>query len=401
MEAMCHCSLCCFLSPIFAVSFTYNHSTIHQVRKPSVFGNKRITSSRRLRTGLQMNTVARISDSTTTTTSGKVGTRPETNQTSMNLPQQQCKIKVVGVGGAGGNAVQRMLESGLQDVEFLCANTDAQALGRFQEIYCQKTHHQVIQIGRQSCRGLGAGGNPEAGRVAAEESKEDIAKALQGGDLVFVTAGMGGGTGTGAAPIVADVARELGCLTVGVVTKPFAFEGRRRLQQAIDGLESLREKVDTLIVISNDRLLETVPKDTPLTEAFIFADEVLRQGVGGISDIITKPGLVNVDFADVRTVMAEKGFALLGIGTASGDSRARNAATAAISSPLLDFPITSAKGAVFNITGGTDMTLSEVNQAAQVIYDSVDSDANIIFGAVVDETFKGKVSVTVVATGFS
>ncbi|GJD12615.1 Cell division protein FtsZ [Galdieria sulphuraria] len=339
-----------FVSSCTCVLFILSFYPVSTSQGPLFFfRNQGISRSRRLPTRFRLSTVARI--------------------------------KVVGVGGAGGNAVQRMLESGLQDVGFLCANTDAQALARFQEVYCQKTHHQVIQIGKQSCRGLGAGGNPEAGRVAAEESKEDIAKALQGGDLVFVTAGMGGGTGTGAAPIVADVARELGCLTVGVVTKPFAFEGRRRLQQAIDGLASLREKVDTLIVISNDRLLET--------------------GVGGISDIITKPGLVNVDFADVRTVMAEKGFALLGIGTASGDSRARNAATAAISSPLLDFPITSAKGAVFNITGGADMTLSEVNQAAQVIYDSVDSDANIIFGAVVDETFKGKVSVTVVATGFS
>eukprot|EP00871_Galdieria_phlegrea_P003298 jgi/Galph1/396/GphlegSOOS_G5202.1 len=222
----------------------------------------------------------------------------------------------------------------------------------------------------ETCRGLGAGGSPDIGKLAAEESRQLIADALNGGDLVFVTAGMGGGTGTGAAPIVADIARELGCLTIGVVTKPFSFEGRRRLQQAMDGLANLRERVDTLIVISNDRLLETVPKDTPLTQAFLFADEVL--------------------FQDVRSVMAEKGFALLGIGTASGDTRARDAATAAISSPLLDFPISAAKGAVFNITGGTDMTLSEVNQAAQVIYDSVDSDANIIFGAVVDESYKGK-----------
>ncbi|KAK4522366.1 hypothetical protein GAYE_HPESCF16G0246 [Galdieria yellowstonensis] len=385
----------CFWFPVVPC-FKYSCSTQHVVYKIPKKSRSKYLPGR-----CHMSSVSRVSDPATTNT-GKTGTRTETSQSPSNSSQQQqCKIKVVGVGGAGGNAVQRMLESGLQDVEFLCANTDAQALGRFRELYCQKTHHQVIQIGKQSCRGLGAGGNPEAGRLAAEESKEDIAKALEGGDLVFVTAGMGGGTGTGAAPIVADVARELGCLTVGVVTKPFAFEGRRRLQQALEGLSNLREKVDTLIVISNDKLLETVPKDTPLTEAFIFADEVLRQGVGGISDIITKPGLVNVDFADVRTVMAEKGFALLGIGTASGDSRARNAAIAAISSPLLDFPITSAKGAVFNITGGTDMTLSEVNQAAQVIYDSVDSDANIIFGAVVDESFQGKVSVTVVATGFT
>eukprot|EP00871_Galdieria_phlegrea_P001948 jgi/Galph1/2754/GphlegSOOS_G1432.1 len=361
----------CFVFP----SFTPRHGT----KTPSFSRGRNCCLNKRgkyvLRISAQVNELK--SPTVNSTQSTKTGVSPSQTISST----QQCKIKVIGVGGAGGNAVQRMLESGLQDVEFLCANTDAQVLGKFRDTYCQSSKNKAIQLGSETCRGLGAGGSPDIGKLAAEESRQLIADALNGGDLVFVTAGMGGGTGTGAAPIVADIARELGCLTIGVVTKPFSFEGRRRLQQAMDGLANLRERVDTLIVISNDRLLETVPKDTPLTQAFLFADEVL--------------------FQDVRSVMAEKGFALLGIGTASGDTRARDAATAAISSPLLDFPISAAKGAVFNITGGTDMTLSEVNQAAQVIYDSVDSDANIIFGAVVDESYKGKISVTVVATGFS
>jgi cell division protein FtsZ len=248
---------------------------------------------------------------------------------------------------------------------------------------------------------LGAGGNPEIGRKAAEESRDLIGEAVSGGDLVFVTAGMGGGTGSGAAPIVAEVAKEMGCLTVGVVTKPFAFEGRRRMQQAIDSIENLRERVDTLIVVSNDKLLQIVPDNTPLQDAFSVADDILRQGVVGISEIIVRPGLINVDFADVRSVMADAGSALMGIGTGSGKTRAQDAAIAAISSPLLDFPIEKARGIVFNITGGNDMTLHEINSAAEVIYEAVDPNANIIFGALVDDNMENEISITVVATGFS
>mmetsp|Transcript_9088 Transcript_9088/g.27337 ORF Transcript_9088/g.27337 Transcript_9088/m.27337 type:complete len:354 (+) Transcript_9088:214-1275(+) len=318
---------------------------------------------------------------------------------AMSLEAPPCAIKVIGVGGAGGNAVTRMLESGLESVEFLCANTDFQALSMFRDAP-GAPKRQVIQLGEDACRGLGAGGDPIVGKSAAEESRASISKALNGGDLVFITAGMGGGTGTGAAPVVASIAKDLGCLTVGVVTKPFMFEGRRRMSQGTQGLEELRNAVDTLIVVSNDRLLETIPRNTPLTEAFSVADDVLRQGVSGISDIILRPGLVNVDFADVKSVMEEKGYALLGIGFGTGESRARQAATNAISSPLLDFPLTAAKGAVFNVKGGADMTLAEVNAAAEVIYDSLDSDANIIFGALVDDEYEGTISVTVVATGF-
>lgn len=265
-----------------------------------------------------------------------------------------CVIKVIGVGGGGGNAVMRMIETGVSGVDFVAVNTDAQALSRFKDLA------QVVNIGKEVTRGLGAGGLPDNGRKAAEESREEIMKVVAGSDLVFVTAGMGGGTGSGAAPIVAEVAREAGALTVGVVTKPFGFEGRRRMQQALKAISNLRDVVDTLIIVSNDRLLQIIPENTPLQRAFSVADDVLRQGVVGISEIIIRPGLINVDFADVRTIMGDAGTALMGIGRGSGKSRAQEAAAAAISSPLLDFPIEKAKGVVFNIVGGTDLTLQEV-----------------------------------------
>jgi cell division protein FtsZ len=304
-----------------------------------------------------------------------------------------CLIKVIGVGGGGGNAVNRMV-GGVDGVEFWSINTDAQALSR-------SMAPNTCNIGAKLTRGLGAGGNPEIGRKAAEESRDLIGEAVSAGDLVFVTAGMGGGTGSGAAPVVAEVAKEMGCLTVGVVTKPFAFEGRRRMQQANDAIANLRDRVDTLIVVSNDKLLQIVPDNTPLQDAFSVADDILRQGVVGISEIIVRPGLINVDFADVRSVMADAGSALMGIGTGSGKTRAQDAAVAAISSPLLDFPIEKAKGIVFNITGGNDMTLHEINAAAEVIYEAVDPNANIIFGALVDDNMENEISITVVATGFT
>ncbi|AFP65585.1 cell division protein (nucleomorph) [Chroomonas mesostigmatica CCMP1168] len=304
-----------------------------------------------------------------------------------------CLIKVIGVGGGGGNAVNRMVGC-VEGVEFWSINTDAQALSR-------SLAPNTCNIGAKLTRGLGAGGNPEIGRKAAEESRDLIGEAVSAGDLVFVTAGMGGGTGSGAAPVVAEVAKEMGCLTVGVVTKPFGFEGRRRMQQATDAIANLRERVDTLIIVSNDKLLQIVPDNTPLQDAFSVADDILRQGVVGISEIIVRPGLINVDFADVRSVMADAGSALMGIGTGSGKTRAQDAAVAAISSPLLDFPIEKAKGIVFNITGGHDMTLHEINSAAEVIYEAVDPNANIIFGALVDDNMENEISITVVATGFS
>merc|ERR1719183_2423959 len=305
-----------------------------------------------------------------------------------------CVIKVIGVGGGGGNAVNRMV-GGVEGVEFWSINTDAQALSR-------SLAPNTCNIGAKLTRGLGAGGNPEIGRKAAEESRDLIGEAVSAGDLVFVTAGMGGGTGSGAAPIVAEVAKEMGCLTVGVVTKPFAFEGRRRMQQANDAITNLRDKVDTLIVVSNDKLLQIVPDNTPLQDAFSVADDILRQGVVGISEIIVRPGLINVDFADVRSVMADAGSALMGIGTGSGKTRAQDAAIAAISSPLLDEPVQDATGVVFNILGGPELSLKEVDRAAKVIYNNVDEDANVIFGALIDdEIADGTVSITVLATGFS
>ena len=318
----------------------------------------------------------------------------ENMETGNIIPSSVAKIKVIGVGGGGGNAVNRMVAAQMSGIEFWTVNTDAQAL-------TYATTLKRMQIGQKLTRGLGAGGNPAIGQKAAEESRDELAAALETADLVFITAGMGGGTGTGAAPIVAELAKEAGALTVGIVTRPFVFEGRRRAEQAKQGIEALQSRVDTLIVIPNDKLLSVIPEHTPVQEAFRYADEILRQGVQGISDIITIPGLVNVDFADIRAVMADAGSALMGIGHGSGKSRAREAAIAAISSPLLENSVEGAQGVVFNITGGNDLTLHEVTAAAEVIYDVVDPNANIIFGAVLDERMQGEVTLTVIATGFA
>ncbi|CAL0326739.1 unnamed protein product [Lupinus luteus] len=307
----------------------------------------------------------------------------------------EAKIKVIGVGGGGSNAVNRMIQSSMNGVEFWIVNTDVQAM-RVSPVFPDNR----LQIGQELTRGLGAGGNPEIGMNAAKESRESIEEAVHGADMVFVTAGMGGGTGTGGAPIIAGVAKSMGILTVGIVTTPFAFEGRRRAVQAQEGIAALRDNVDTLIVIPNDKLLTAVAPSTPVTEAFNLADDILRQGVRGISDIITIPGLVNVDFADVRAIMANAGSSLMGIGTATGKTRARDAALNAIQSPLLDIGIERATGIVWNITGGSDLTLFEVNAAAEVIYDLVDPTANLIFGSVIDPSLSGQVSITLIATGF-
>lgn len=302
-------------------------------------------------------------------------------------------IKVIGVGGAGSNAVNRMIRAGLRGVEFISANTDAQALSMSEA-------PRKIQLGPSATRGLGAGANPEIGQKAAEESREAIAEAIKGADMVFVTAGMGGGTGTGAAPVIAELAKKSGALTVAVVTKPFGFEGRRKMSQADTGTAKLKEQVDTLITIPNDRLLQVVEKRTSIVEAFRMADDILRQGVQGISDLISIPGLINLDFADVRTIMAETGTALMGIGIAQGENRAATAAKLAISSPLLETSIEGARGILLNITGDPNLGLFEVNEAAEIIAQAADSDANIIFGAVIDESFQDEVRVTVIATGF-
>ncbi|KAG6525420.1 cell division protein FtsZ homolog 2-1, chloroplastic-like [Zingiber officinale] len=307
----------------------------------------------------------------------------------------EAKIKVIGVGGGGSNAVNRMIESSMKGVEFWIVNTDVQAM-RMSPVFPENR----LQIGQELTRGLGAGGNPDIGMNAANESKESIEVALSGSDMVFVTAGMGGGTGTGGAPVIAGIAKSMGILTVGIVTTPFSFEGRKRTVQAQEGIAALRNNVDTLIIIPNDKLLTAVSPNTPVTEAFNLADDILRQGVRGISDIITVPGLVNVDFADVRTIMADAGSSLMGIGTATGKTRARDAALNAIQSPLLDIGIERATGIVWNITGGNDLTLFEVNAAAEVIYDLVDPNANLIFGAVIDQSLGGQVSITLIATGF-
>ena len=302
-------------------------------------------------------------------------------------------IKVVGVGGGGTNAVNRMVESGLSGVEFIAVNTDAQAL--------LMTDADVkIHIGSKATRGLGAGADPAVGLAAAQETRDELKEALKGADMIFVTAGEGGGTGTGAAPVVAELGRELEALTVGVVTRPFGFEGRRRAEQAEVGIQSLRDRVDTLIVIENDRLLQVVDKKTPVTEAFGIADDILRQGVQGITDLITVPGLVNLDFADVRTIMRDAGSALMGIGSASGDTRAADAANAAVSSPLLETTLDGATGVLLNITGGSNLGLFEVNEAAEVVTGHADPNANVIFGAVIDESMGDEVRVTVIATGF-
>ena len=321
------------------------------------------------------------------------GNNPNFDQSKEILPSQNAKIEVIGVGGGGSNAVNRMIDSDLEGLSFRVLNTDAQAL-------LQSAAERRVQLGQNLTRGLGAGGNPSIGQKAAEESREEIQQALDGSDLVFIAAGMGGGTGTGAAPVVAEVAKQSGALTVGIVTKPFSFEGKRRMRQAEEGIARLAENVDTLIVIPNDRLKEVIA-GAPLQEAFRNADDVLRMGVKGISDIITCPGLVNVDFADVRSVMTEAGTALLGIGIGSGRSRALEAAQAAMSSPLLEAArIDGAKGCVINITGGKDMTLEDMTSASEIIYDVVDQEANIIVGAVVDESMEGEIQVTVIATGF-
>jgi cell division protein FtsZ len=302
-------------------------------------------------------------------------------------------IKVVGVGGGGTNAVNRMVDAGLAGVEFIAVNTDAQAL--------MMTDADVkIQVGAQATRGLGAGADPEIGFAAAQESRDELKEALKGADMVFVTAGEGGGTGTGGAPIVAELGQELGALTVGVVTRPFAFEGRKRADQAERGIDQLRDRVDTLIVIENDRLLQVVERQTSVVEAFRMADDILRQGVQGITDLITEPGLVNLDFADVRTIMRDAGSALMGIGRATGENRAAEAARIAVSSPLLEASIEGATGILLNITGGSDIGLFEVNEAAEVVTGAADQNANVIFGAVIDDSVGDEVQVTVIATGF-
>ncbi|QTD42398.1 cell division protein FtsZ [Sporosarcina sp. Te-1] len=303
-------------------------------------------------------------------------------------------IKVIGVGGGGNNAVNRMIEHGVQGVEFIAVNTDAQALKL-------SDANVKLQIGAKLTRGLGAGANPEVGKKAAEESKEQIEEALRGADMVFVTAGMGGGTGTGAAPVIAQVAKDLGALTVGVVTRPFTFEGRKRSTQAIGGITAMKESVDTLIVIPNDKLLEIVDKNTPMLEAFREADNVLRQGVQGISDLIATPGLINLDFADVKTIMSNKGSALMGIGMSTGENRAAEAAKKAISSPLLETSIDGAKGVIMNITGGSNLSLFEVQEAADIVASASDEDVNMIFGSVINDDLKDEIIVTVIATGFN
>ncbi len=302
-------------------------------------------------------------------------------------------IKVIGVGGAGNNAVNRMIEAGIRNVEFIAVNTDRQTLN-------ESKASTKIQIGEKLTRGLGAGANPDIGGQAAEESRAQIAEVLKGADMVFVTAGMGGGTGTGAAPIVAATAKEMGILTIGVVTKPFTFEGKKRLAQAERGVASLKGKVDTLVVIPNDKLLQVIDRKTSMIEAFRMADDILRQGVQGISDLISVPGVINLDFADVRTIMLNQGMAHMGIGCASGENRAEDAAKQAIQSPLLETSIEGARGIIINITGGSDMGLHEANTAAELVQRSADPEANIIFGTVIDEAMGDELQITVIATGF-
>ena len=312
---------------------------------------------------------------------------------SNQLSSYLAVIKVVGIGGGGSNAVTRMVEAGVSGVEFVAVNTDAQALLMMEA-------DVKIHIGSKATRGLGAGADPRVGIAAAQESRDELKEALKGADMIFVTAGEGGGTGTGGAPIVAEIGKELGALTVGVVTRPFAFEGRLRSDQAEQGIQTLRDNVDTLIVIENDRLLQIVERSTPVTEAFRMVDDILRQGVQGITDLITVPGLINLDFADVRTIMRDAGSALMGIGVARGDNRAIDAAKAAISSPLLETSLDGATGVLLNITGGPDLGLAEVDEAAQVVTSAADSNANVIFGAVIDEAMGDDVRVTAIATGF-
>ena len=310
-----------------------------------------------------------------------------------HVPEHAATIKVVGVGGGGCNAVNRMVEAGLTGVDFFAVNTDVQALRN-----CKTAN--TVHIGSGLTRGLGAGANPNLGREAAEESREDLALVLDGADLVFITAGMGGGTGTGAAAVIAELARESGALTVAVVTKPFSFEGRKRMQLAERGIADLEQKVDTLITIPNERILQIIEKRTPLQEAFAYADDVLRQGIQGISDLITQPGLINLDFADVKAIMTDAGSAMMGIGEGTGEHRAADAAQKAIASPLLETTIEGARGVIFNVTGGPDLSMFEVNEAAEMISRAVDADAQIIFGASIDPTMTSKVRITVLAAGF-
>src|ERR687883_753010 len=304
-----------------------------------------------------------------------------------------ARIVVVGIGGGGSNAVNRMIQAGVRGVEFVAINTDAQALARSEA-------STRIRIGEKLTRGLGAGGNPSIGEKAAEESAEPISELVRDADMVFIAAGMGGGTGTGAAPVIAQISKETGALTVGVVTKPFSFEGRQRAKNAEEGIAQLRERVDTLITIPNDRLLEVIDRKTTLEQAFMEADDVLRQGIQGISELITEPGLINLDFADVKSIMADSGGALMAIGRGTGETRAQDAARMAIASPLLDISMDGAKGVLLNITGGADLALSEINEAADVVASAADPEANIIFGAVIDPKLDNEVKITVIATGF-
>ncbi len=316
-----------------------------------------------------------------------------TNQQHPEQADAFARIKVIGVGGGGSNAVNRMIDEGIQGVEFIVVNTDAQAL-----TLSKATTH--VRLGEKLTRGLGAGGDPEVGRKSAEESADELYNVLKGSDMVFVTAGMGGGTGTGAAPVVAQVAKESGALTIGVVTRPFTFEGMRRMQSAESGISKLKEHADTLIAIPNDRLLQVADKRASLQDAFRLADDVLHQGIQGISELITIPGLINLDFADVRAIMSEGGAALMAVGTGEGDERAKKAAEAAISSQLLDITIDGARGVLFNVTGGPNMTLFEVNQAAAIIRETSHPDVNMIFGAVIDPEMGDEIRITVIATGF-
>jgi len=324
--------------------------------------------------------------------SHKSAPRPKTMEVMPEVTPV-ANIKVFGVGGGGGNAVNRMIKAGLNGIEFVTVNTDAQALYHSEAA-------TKINIGKATTRGLGAGSDPNIGKQSAEESTEEIRDALEGADMVFITCGLGGGTGTGASPVIANIAKELGILTVAVVTRPFSFEGQRRKNQADEGLENLKNKVDTLITIPNDKILAIIDKKTPLNDAFAVVDDVLRQGVQGIADLITIHGMINVDFADVKAVMENAGSALMGIGYGTGESRAAEAAKAAIESPLLELSIDGAKGVLFNITGGNDLSMFEVDEAAKVITEAADPEANIIFGAVINDSYTGEIKITVVATGF-
>lgn len=319
-------------------------------------------------------------------------TKPRTMEITPEITPV-ANIKVLGLGGGGGNAINRMIKAGLRGVDFISINTDAQAL-----YHSDATTR--INIGKATTRGLGAGSNPDVGRQAAEESIDEIKDALEGSDMIFLTYGLGGGTGTGAGPVIAAAAKELGILTVAVVTKPFSFEGFRRKNQADEGLENLKNKVDTLIIIPNDKILSIIDKKTPLNDAFAVVDDVLRQGVQGISELITVHGMINVDFADVKTIMENAGSALMGIGYGTGENRAVEAAKAAIESPLLELSIDGAKGVLFNITGGNDLSMFEVDEAARIITEAADPEANVIFGAVINDSYTGEVKITVIATGF-